>query len=51
MISVANIHNYTKVVNPQPFWAADFINYNFIFRYFWLIKIDFKIRFKIGTFK
>jgi len=30
---------------------ADFINYNFIFRYFWPIKVDFKIYFKTGIFK
>ena len=30
---------------------VDFINYNLIFRYPWLVKIDFKIRFKIGIFK
>jgi len=51
MVLVTDIYNYTKVVGPQLFWAADFINYNFIFRYSWLIDVDFKICFKTGTFK
>jgi len=33
MVLVADMHNYTKVVGPQPFWAANFIGYNFILRY------------------
>ena len=48
---VVNIHNYTKVVGPQLFWAANFVGYNFIFKYLQLIKVDFKIYFKIGAFK
>jgi hypothetical protein len=50
-VSVADMHNYTKVVGPQPFWAADFTKYNFIFKYLWLVKVNPKIYFKIGTFK
>jgi len=50
-VLVINIYNYTKVVGLQLFWAADFVNYNFIFKYFWLIKVDFRIYFKIGIFK
>jgi len=45
------MYNYTKVVGPQPFWAANFVNYNFILRYLWLVEIDLKIYFKIGAFK
>ena len=48
---VADIYNYTKVVGLQPFLAADFIGYNLIFKYPWLVKVDPKIRFKIGAFK
>ena len=48
---MTDMHNCTKVVKPQPFWAADFAGYNFIFRYLWLIEMDFKICFKTGTFK
>jgi hypothetical protein len=33
MVLVADMHNRTKVVGPQPFWAADFIGYNLILRY------------------
>ena len=51
MVSVADIYNRTKVVGPQPFWAADFIGYNLILRYPWLVEVDPKICFKIGTFK
>ena len=50
-MSVANMHNYTKVVGPQPFWAADFTRYNFILIYPWLIEVDLKIYFKTGTFE
>ena len=45
------MHDRTKVVGPQPFWAADFVGYNLILRYPWLIEVDPKIRFKIGAFK
>ena len=30
---------------------ADFVGYNLILRYPWLVKADPKIRFKTGTFK
>ena len=30
---------------------ANFVNYNLIFRYPWLIKVDLKIHFKTGTFE
>ena len=50
-VLVADIHNRTKVVGPQPFQAANFIGYNLILRYPQLIEVDPKIRFKIGTFK
>ena len=33
IVLVADIYNYTKVVGPQPFWAANFVGYNFILRY------------------
>jgi len=49
-MSVTNIYNRIKVVGPQPFWAADFTKYDFIFGYFWLAKVDFKIYFKTRTF-
>ena len=45
------MHNRTKVVGPQPFWAADFVGYDLIFRYPWLAEVDPKIRFKTGAFK
>jgi len=48
---VANIHNCTKVVGPQPFWVANFEGYNLILRYPWLAEADPKICFKIGAFK
>ena len=48
---IADIHNCTKVVGPQPFWAADFAGYDFIFEYLWLAEVDFKIHFKTGTFE
>ena len=51
MVLVADIYNRTKVVGPQPFWAADFIGYNLILRYPWLTEVDPKIYFKTGTFK
>ena len=51
MVLVADIYNYTKVVSPQLFQAADFIGYNLILRYPQLIEVDPKIRFKIGAFK
>jgi len=51
MVLVADIYNRTKVVSPQPFWTADFIGYNLILRYPWLVKVDPKIRFKTGAFK
>ena len=51
IVLVTNIYNYTKVVSPQPFQVADFIRYNLIFRYLWLIEVDPKIYFKTGTFK
>src|SRR6266702_952506 len=50
-VSVADMHNCTKVVGPQPFWAADFTRYNFILGYPWLMEVDLKICFKTGTFK
>jgi hypothetical protein len=50
-VLVADIHNRTKVVGPQPFWAADFAGYNLILGYPWLVEVDPKIYFKIGTFK
>ena len=50
-VSMTNIHNHTKMVGLQPFLAADFTKYNFIFGYFWLAIIDFKIDFKTKTFK
>ena len=50
-MSVTNIHNCIKEVSPQPFWAADFADYDFILRYPWLAEADFKIYFKIGIFK
>ncbi len=50
-MSITNMHNYTKVVRPQPFWAADFTRYGFILGYLWLTEIDFKICFKTITFK
>ena len=50
-VLVTNIYNCTKEVGPQPFWAADFIGYNLIFKYLWLAEVDPKIYFKIGTFK
>ena len=34
IVLVIDIYNYTKVVGPQFFWAANFKNYNFIFKYF-----------------
>ena len=51
MVLVANIYNRTKVISPQPFQVANFIGYNLILGYPWLVKVDFKIRFKIGAFK
>jgi len=51
MVLVTDIHNHTKVVKPQLFWAADFIGYDLILRYPWLAEINPKICFKIGTFK
>jgi hypothetical protein len=45
------MYNRTKVVGPQPFWVADFVGYDLILRYPWLVEVDSKIRFKIGTFK
>ena len=48
---VINIYNYTKEVSPQPFQVANFINYNLIFKYPQLIKVDLKIHFKTGTVK
>ena len=45
------MHNHTKVVGPQLFWAADFVGYNLIFRYLWLVEADLKICFKTGIFK
>jgi hypothetical protein len=50
-VLVADMHNCTKVVGPQPFWAADFTGYNFILGYPWLTEIDPKIYFKTGIFK
>ena len=50
-VSVADMHNHTKVVGPQPFWAADFTRYGFILGYLWLTEIDPKIHFKTGTFE
>jgi len=50
-VLVADIHNRTKVISPQTFWVAEFIGYNLIFRYPWLMEADFKIRFKTGAFK
>jgi len=50
-VLVANIHNRTKVVGPQPFWVANFKGYNLILRYPWLAEADPKIRFKTGAFK
>jgi len=50
-VLVANIYNRTKVVGPQPFWVANFVGYNLILRYPWLVEADPKIRFKIGAFK
>ncbi len=46
-MSMTDMYNYTKVVGPQPFWAADFTRYDFIFKYLWLVKADLKIYFKI----
>jgi len=40
-----------KVSRGCPVTAANFIGYDLILRYPWLIKADFKIRFKIGAFK
>ena len=51
IVSVTNIYNCTKEVGLQPFQAADFVGYNFIFRYPQLIEVDPKIYFKTGTFK
>ena len=51
IVLVADIYNYTKVVGPQPFQAADFAGYDLILRYPQLIEVDFKIRFKIEAFK
>ena len=51
IVLIADIYNRIKVVGPQPFQAADFVDYNFIFKYLQLIKADFKIYFKIKTFK
>ena len=45
------MHNRTKVVGPQPFWAADFAGYDLILGYPWLAEVDPKIRFKTGTFE
>jgi len=50
-VLVANMHNCTKIVGPQFFWAANFAGYNFIFKYFWLAEADPKIYFKIETFE
>ena len=50
-VSVTDIHNCTKVVGPQPFWAADFVGYDLILGYPWLAEADPKIRFKTGTFE
>ena len=50
-MSVVDMHNCTKVVGPQPFWVADFTEYDFILGYPWLVKADPKIYFKIKTFK
>ena len=51
IVLIADIYNYTKVVGGQLFQAADFVGYNLILRYPQLIKVDSKIRFKIGAFK
>ena len=51
IVLVANMHNHTKVVGPQPFQAADFVGYNLILRYPQLAEVDLKICFKIGAFK
>ena len=45
------MHNYTKVVSPQPFQVANFIGYNLILKYPQLIEVDPKIHFKTGAFK
>ena len=50
-VLMANMHNCTKVIGPQPFQVADFANYNFIFGYFWFVEADFKICFKTGIFE
>jgi len=50
-MSVADMHNCTKVIGLQLFWAANFAGYNFILRYLWLAEADPKIYFKTGTFK
>ena len=50
-VSVADMHNHTKVVGPQPFWAADFAGYDLILGYPWLAEADPKIRFKTGAFE
>ena len=45
------MHNCTKEVSLQPFWAANFAGYNLIFGYLWLVEVDPKICFKTGTFE
>ena len=51
IVLVANIYNRTKVVGLQPFQAANFVGYNLILRYPWLVEADSKIHFKTGAFK
>ena len=48
---VGYIYNCTKIVKIQPFWAADFASYDFIFGYLWLAEADPKIHFKTRIFK
>ena len=50
-VLMADMHNCTKVVGLQPFWATNFAGYDFILKYLWLAKTDPKICFKTGTFK